>query len=151
MAINFQNALGIHEQALYLRADRAEVLANNLANVDTPNFKARDVDFSSLLDYSKKQQATGRGQIPIGRADFAGLATRAAQPVRTNDRHLSLNAAGKTDLLYEVPSQPSIDGNTVEEHQEMARFAKNAMNYEASLSFLNSKFKSLQMAIQGQA
>jgi flagellar basal-body rod protein FlgB len=50
-----------------------------------------------------------------------------------------------------VPSQPSIDGNTVEEHQEMARFAKNAMNYEASFSFLNSKFKGLQSAIQGQS
>jgi flagellar basal-body rod protein FlgB len=150
MAINFQNALGIHEQALYMRADRAEVLANNLANVDTPNFKARDVDFSSLLDYSKKQQATGRGQIPIAATESGGLA-RGAQPVRTNERHLSLNTDGKTDLLYEVPSQPSIDGNTVEEHQEMARFAKNAMNYEASLSFLNSKFKGLQMAIQGQA
>lgn len=144
MAISFENALGIHEKALYLRSDRAEVLANNLANVDTPNFKARDVDFSSLLEYSKKQMATGRGQIPVDSID------RSAQPLRTNSRHLSLDSADKVELLYQVPSQPSIDGNTVEEHQEMARFAKNAMNYEASLSFLNSKFKGLQTAIQGQ-
>jgi len=136
MAISFNNALGIHEQALYLRSHRAEVLANNLANVDTPNFKARDVDFSSLLD-SAKGQTLG--------------AVTADKPLRTNERHLSLDSDdGEGDLLYKVPSQPSIDGNTVEEHQEMAQFAKNAMNYEASLSFLNTRFKGLQMAIQGQ-
>jgi flagellar basal-body rod protein FlgB len=146
MAISFDNALGIHEKALYLRSNRAEVLANNLANVDTPNFKARDVDFSSLLEYSKKQIAAPRGQIAVGRSELSF-----ARPLRTNERHLSLNAEGQGDLLYQVPSQPSIDGNTVEEHQEMARFAKNAMNYEASLSFLNSKFKGLKTAIQGQA
>ncbi|HSB97582.1 MAG TPA: flagellar basal body rod protein FlgB [Spongiibacteraceae bacterium] len=137
MAISFNNALGIHEQALYLRSHRAEVLANNLANVDTPNFKARDVDFSSLLDNAKGQSS--------------GAMTAAGKPQRTNERHLSLNSDdGDGDLLYKVPSQPSIDGNTVEEHQEMAQFAKNAMNYEASLSFLNTRFKGLQMAIQGQ-
>lgn len=144
MAISFDSALGIHEKALYLRADRAAVLANNLANVDTPNFKARDVDFSALLDYSKKQMASGRGQIPVDRPNAS------AQPLRTHFRHISLDAGGQPELLYQVPSQPSIDGNTVEEHQEMARFAKNAMNYEASLSFLNSKFKGLRTAIQGQ-
>jgi flagellar basal-body rod protein FlgB len=137
MAISFKEALGVHEPALYLRAHRAEVLANNLANVDTPNFKARDLDFSSLL------QDAGGAQSTMTRS--------ASQPLRTNARHLSL--AGEElggELLYEVPSQPSIDGNTVEEHQEMARFAKNAMDYEASLSFLNARFKGLQTAIQGQ-
>jgi flagellar basal-body rod protein FlgB len=136
MAISFSNALGIHEQALYLRSQRAEVLGNNLANVDTPNFKARDVDFSSLMDYAK-------GQSP-------SLAAAASRPQRTNERHMSLSSDDGSDLLYTMPSQPSIDGNTVEEQQEMARFAKNAMNYEASLSFLNSRFKGLQSAIQGQ-
>lgn len=134
MAIGFQSALGIHEQALYLRSQRAEVLGNNLANVDTPNFKARDVDFSSLLD-----QATAQ-------ANTSSSALR-----RTDARHLNLGAtAGDDGLMYIVPSQPSIDGNTVEEHQEMARFAKNSMDFEASLYFLNSKFKGLQTAINGQ-
>ena len=132
MAISFDSALGIHEQALYLRAHRAEVLGNNLANVDTPNFKARDVDFSTLLDQASVQQS-------------------ASQPWRTNPRHLTLAANdSEGDLLYRTPSQPSIDGNTVEEHQEMARFAKNSMDFEASLYFLNSKFKGLQTAINGQ-
>lgn len=134
MAIGFQSALGIHEQALYLRSQRAEVLGNNLANVDTPNFKARDVDFSSLLN-----QATAQ-------ANTSSSALR-----RTDARHLNLGStAGDDGLLYIVPSQPSIDGNSVEEHQEMARFAKNSMDFEASLYFLNSRFKGLQTAISGQ-
>lgn len=132
MAISFNSALGIHEQALYLRAHRAEVLGNNLANVDTPNFKARDVDFSALLDQAKAQQSVSK-------------------PLRTDARHMTLSSNdGEGDLLYTVPSQPSIDGNTVEEHREMARFAKNSMDFEASLYFLNSKFKGLQTAISGQ-
>ena len=132
MAISFDSALGIHEQALYLRAQRSEVLGNNLANADTPNFKARDVDFSVLLDQAKAQQSV-------------------SQPRRTDARHLSLGAAnGQPELLYTEPGQPSIDGNTVEEHREMARFAKNTMDFTASFQFLNSKFKGLQAAITGQ-
>lgn len=144
MAISFQSALGIHEQALYLRAHRAEVLGNNLANVDTPNFKARDVDFSSLLEQAKQQL---NGRASAARA----FELEASQPARTDSRHMSFAAAdGEGDLLYTQPMQPSIDGNTVEEHQEMARFAKNTMDFEASLYFLNSKFKGLQTAINGQ-
>ena len=144
MAISFQSALGIHEQALYLRDHRAQVIGNNLANVDTPNFKARDVDFSALLEQAKQQ------------SQAAASSTRAAEvaastPLRTNARHMSFDSAdGDADLLYTIPSQPAIDGNTVEEHQEMARFAKNSMDFEASLYFLNSKFKGLQTAIAGQ-
>lgn len=131
-AISFNNALGVHETALYARSRRAEVLSNNLANADTPNFKARDIDFNALLE-----QATA--------------ARSASQPERTNGRHLSLagDNAG-SDLLYRTPSQPSIDGNTVEEHAEMARFAKNGQDFEASLHFLNSKFQGLQLALRGQ-
>lgn len=149
MAISFQSALGIHEQALYLRSQRAEVLGNNLANVDTPNFKARDVDFSSLLELAKqqssKQQQNGRS------ASANAFSVDASKPARTNERHMSFGFnGGDNELLYTQPTQPSIDGNTVEEHQEMARFAKNGMDFEASLYFLNSKFKGLQGAISGQ-
>lgn len=144
MAISFQNALGIHEQALYLRSQRAEVLGNNLANADTPNFKARDVDFSSLLEQAKQKL----GGVPSTARAFEQAAS---QPVRTDARHMGFSRDdGAADLLYIVPNQPSLDGNTVEEHQEMARFAKNAMDFEASLYFLNSKFKGLQTAINGQ-
>ena len=145
MAINFQSALGVHEQALYLRSHRAEVLGNNLANVDTPNFKARDVDFSALLEQAKQQQSNGK--VSTAHA----LALDASKPVRTDERHMSFGFnSDEGELLYTQPAQPSIDGNTVEEHQEMARFAKNGMDFEASLYFLNSKFKGLQTAINGQ-
>ncbi len=134
MAIGFKSALGIHEQALYLREQRSTVLGNNLANVDTPNFKARDVDFSRLLDQAKQKSQTSTQSLR-----------------RTDARHLSFGGANSDeDLLYTVPSQPSIDGNTVEEHREMARYAKNTMDFEASFYFLNSKFKGLQTAIAGQ-
>lgn len=136
-AISFSNALGVHEQALYLRSRRAEVLSNNLANADTPNFKARDIDFNALLEQATASQNSA-GQ-------------RAGQPLRTDKAHLSLVDGASGDLLYRTPSQPSIDGNTVEEHAEMARFARNGQDFEASLYFLNSKFRGLQLALTGQA
>ena len=129
--ISFDAALGIHEKALYLRSQRAEVLANNLANADTPNFKARDVNFQSLLEEATTSQ-------------------RSDAPALTNARHMTLaDADANDDLLYRTPTQPSIDGNTVEEHLEMARFAENSQNFEASLYFLNSRFMGLKGAIRG--
>jgi flagellar basal-body rod protein FlgB len=131
-AINFRNALGIHEQALNLRASRAEVLANNLANADTPGFKARDIDFAAVLE----QATAGNG---------------GSGPRRTDTRHIGgLDNRAEGALLFRVPSQPSIDGNSVEEHAEMARYAKNATDFEASLYFLNSKFSGLKSAIRGE-
>ncbi len=131
--IGFRDALGIHESALNARARRAEVLANNLVNADTPGFKARDVDFQSLLSQAQAAASTG--------------ALR-----RTSERHFdSLGPAGDGELLYRVPTQPSLDGNTVEEHAEMARYTDNAQAFEASLYFLSSKFRGLQSAIRGEA
>lgn len=131
MAINFQSALGIHEAALHVRAKRAEVLANNLVNADTPNYKARDIDFKSAL----KTAQQGMGQ--------QGLKT-------TNSRHIGgNNFVGQPNLMYRNPLQPSLDGNTVEEQVEMTRFAKNSMDFQASFQLLNSKFKGLSRAIKG--
>lgn len=139
MEIGFKNALGIHEQALYLREQRAQVLANNLANADTPNFKARDIDFKAQLERAAQDL-----QRPAGY-------TSAEEPTRTDPRHLSLDDnGGDAELLYRVPMQPTIDGNTVEQNQEMARFAKNSTDFEASLYFLNAKFRGLQTAIRGE-
>lgn len=133
MAISFNRALGIHEQALNLRSQRAELLANNLANADTPNFKARDVDFAAVLE-----KASG------GRASGTELA-------RTDTRHFSSRGdAASGAPQYRIPNQPSIDGNTVEEHEEMARYAKNTVDFEASMYFLSSKFRGLQNAIRGE-
>ncbi len=132
MSISFDSALGIHESALRIRGQRAGILANNLANIDTPNFKARDLDFKSLLN----QQASGSDHF-------------AAQ--MTNERHMSADSVfgEDPDLLYRTPQQASIDGNTVEDQIEHAEYMKNALAFQASFQFLNSKFQGLKTAIRG--
>lgn len=135
MSISFSNALGIHEQALELRVNRAEVLANNLANADTPGFKARDIDFKAVL---------GNEMTSQGGAKSLQMAT-------TNGQHLPhANSSGSNELLYRTPSQPSVDGNTVDTQEEMAEFMKNTLQYQSSFQFLNGKFKSLTNAIRGE-
>jgi flagellar basal-body rod protein FlgB len=133
MAISFESALGIHESALKLRGRRAEVLANNLANADTPNFKARDLDFRQAL-----ARETG--------AD-SSFSMRA-----THGRHLSLGTTAHSgaEVLYRTPHQPSIDGNTVEEQVEHSEYMKNALQLQASFTFLNSRFKGLMSALRGE-
>ncbi|MFL1404954.1 flagellar basal body rod protein FlgB [Marinobacter sp. M1N3S26] len=132
MAITFDKALGIHEQALTARSRRAEVLANNLANADTPGFKARDVDFQAMLN-----QATEASQ---------GVSMN-----RTHDSHMDVSGSGMSaELLYRMPHQPSIDGNTVDAQQEQTRYMRNAMDFQASFQFLDSKFSGLKKAITSQ-
>lgn len=134
MAISFERALGIHERAMQLRLSRAELLANNLANADTPNFKARDVDFRSVL----KGEQSRRQQLAMQ---------------RTHERHLGQKSSTQdsAETMYRVPLQPSIDGNTVEEQLELAEYTKNAVDFQASFFFLNAKFKGLRSALTGEA
>lgn len=132
MAISFDKALGIHEQALQARIKRAEVLANNLANADTPGYKARDVDFQAMMQQAKDS--------------MSGLALD-----RTNDAHIGGGSGdGAGELKYRVPYQPSVDGNTVDAQQEQARYMRNAMDFQASFQFLNSKFAGLTKALRGE-
>jgi len=130
-AINFTNALGIHDNALQVRAQRAEVLANNLANADTPGFKARDIDFKSILaSETKNEQALGMAA--------------------THSAHIQGSPSAERDLMYRNPLQPSIDGNTVDAQTEQANFARNSMDYSASFEFLSGKFKGMRNAIRGE-
>lgn len=129
MTISFDRALGVHVQALELRSKRTEVLAANLANADTPNYKARDLDFAATLAHLQ-----GEGQ--------ALKATHAA--------HLQAQGHNVGDLLYRVPTQMSLDGNSVEEEQEKADFADNALRYQASLRFLGNRVQGLMSAIRGE-
>jgi flagellar basal-body rod protein FlgB len=133
MAISFDKALGIHEQAVNVRVQRAEILANNIANGDTPNYKARDIDFQSIL------QGVQDGQQPLKMA-------------RTDTGHSSglVSPDFTAELMYRIPTQPSVDGNTVDVQEEMARYSKNAVDYQASFEFLNKKFKGLSNAIRGE-
>ncbi len=134
MAISFDSALGMNEAALRLRVARAGVLSSNLANADTPNYKARDINFQEALaskmgqSSSTSMRATHGNHMDVGSAS-SGLSSE--------------------DFYYRVPTQPSIDGNTVEENKEHAEFMKNNMEFQAAFTFLNSKFKGLQKAIRG--
>ena len=119
---------GVHAQALQLRAQRGEVLASNLANADTPNYKAQDLDFRAALSQAQDNQA---------------LTTTQAGHMQTHG-----GAAG-AQRLYRIPSAPSLDGNTVDTQTEQVQFAENAMRYQASLRFLSGKIQGLMSAIKG--
>lgn len=132
MAITFNSALGIHQYAVAARVKRAEVLANNLANADTPGFKARDLDFRAMM--KKAQEPTGGFRM-----------------AKTDDAHLdAFPSAMGSEPMYRLPNQPSVDGNTVDAQQEQARFMRNAMDFQASFQFLNSKFSGLTKALKGE-
>lgn len=123
-------AVSHFEQALRFRALRNQVLSSNIANADTPNYKARDVDFGTALN-SARQESIGL--------------------TNTNDLHKQAWAMS-TDgakLMYRVPTQPSLDGNTVAMDVEQAEFAENALQYRASLAFLDGSIRSLRYAIKG--
>lgn len=129
MTINFDKALGVHPQALALREKRGELLAANMANADTPGYKARDMDFKSLL----QQNLT------------------LTQPMeRTNAKHFAITQSFSAQAMYRNPNQASLDGNTVEANVEQAKYAENAVQYQASLQFLNNKFSGLMLALRGQ-
>lgn len=121
----------MHETALKLRAQRNEVLTSNLANADTPGYQARDIDFRAAL----------KGAQEGGKLSLA----------RTSDLHQNAWTTNRlgADVQYRVPVQPTLDGNTVETDVEQAAFAQNAVQYRASLAFLDGQIRSLKFAIRG--
>ena len=135
MPITIDNALGIHPQALTLRSQRAEVLAANLANADTPDYKARDIDFKSVLSAAQNIPNAAGGALPLTASNAAHL-----QPLATQSQ---------AELLYRNPRQPSVDGNTVDSQVEYTEFARNALQYQASLTFLSGHIRPLLTAIRG--
>lgn len=121
----FDKALGVHPFSMQLRLNRAEIIASNLANVDTPGFKARDVNYTEVM----RDVASG---ISAG----------------TKPRFDGVDAA--TQMMYRIPNQASADGNTVELNVEQANFAANSMDFHTSLTFLNMKINGLHKAIKGE-
>jgi flagellar basal-body rod protein FlgB len=142
MPMPLDSYLGVHPQALKLSAQRSELLAANMANADTPDYKARDVDFKKAL--STAAASSNLQMTQTGNA--------ASQP---NKQHIALtqntiSTGGDASTMYRVPLAPSLDGNTVDSQVEQSNFAQNAIRYQASLQFLNGKFRSLMTAITGQ-
>lgn len=122
---------GIHAKALQVRSQRMEVLAQNIANADTPNFKARDIDFRAVLNGVQGDdlniQATRAGHYNAGEATSDG-----------------------SGLLYRVPFNTAFDGNTVEMSVEQAQYGKAAADYQATLQFLENDISSVRKALRGE-
>lgn len=135
-------ALAFHEAALKLGAQRQQVLASNIANADTPNFKARDFDFAQAL-----QGAVDRGNALAG-VPAPGLA-RTAPGHQGGSASASTLVAGAPSLLYRTGVQGGVDGNTVDMEVERNQFTNNALRYEASITMISGQIKSLLTAIQG--
>ena len=126
---------GIHAQALTLRAQRAELLAANLANADTPNYKAQDIDFNAALKDAQSLQNTSGVQINTSQVGHI-----------SNDANgLAVNA-----IRYRVPEQSSLDGNTVDSDHEKSAFTENALRYQISLSILSKKISGLVRTLRGE-
>ena len=128
--------LRFNETALSLRAQRQQLLASNIANADTPNYKARDIDFNAAL--TNAMSRTQPNPAPLTQTS----------PAHQNGTPNPDIFAGAT-LQYRQPVQGSVDGNTVDMDVERNQFTDNAIRYEANLTFINGQIKSLLAAIQG--
>jgi len=132
MPMNFDSILGPHEKALNMQAYRARILGANLANSDTPGYKARDLDFKAAMS-----EAETAGSI--------------RSLVTTSKMHIQPEGyAFGAELLYRRPLQPSLDGNTVETQVEMAEFSENAMRYLTSLRIVGGRFNKMLSALRGE-
>lgn len=134
MAISFDKALGVHPHAMLIRSQRAEMLATNIANADTPGYKAKDIDFASALKTAKSNQLSGNTMV------------------RTNEKHIAggTRSVGSNEL-FRTPNQTDTgDGNSVDIQVERNLYTQNAMEYQASVQFLNGNFKGLKKALGSQ-
>ena len=129
---NFGKTVDILHRAMTVATLRREVISNNIANADTPNFKARDLDFAAILGGTQ-----GETPLPVTVTDGAHFTMQDGEvPAGT--------------LQYRNPYQSALDGNTVEMSVEQAAFSENNVRYQASLNFINTQIKLLLFAIAGQ-
>lgn len=128
MTDTFRAHLNLFATSLSLREQRGAMLASNIANAATPGFKARDMDFQSVL-----AAQTGSGEMAV-----------------SNARHIASGVPGATQAGYRVPVNPSLDGNTVELAVEQMEFAENSLRYQTSLTLLNRRISGLMQAMKGE-
>ena len=126
MSAQFGSILGKQAQGLYFHAQRAELLAANIANAETPGYRARDVDFRSAL----RMASTDRLE-------------------QSHTQHLPSSNRFNTAVFYRQPAQSSINGNTVDMAKEQTAYAENALRYQVNLRFLDGKIKGLMLALRG--
>ncbi len=136
-------ALNFHQTALRVRNQRQEILASNIANADTPQYKARDIDFKAAMQSALQQNAgTGTAQQPAGVLQ------------QTNSGHMNAGGGnsygGSGDVLFRSVLQGSVDGNTVDMDVERNAYVDNGIRYEASLTMMSGQIKKMLSAITGQ-
>jgi len=136
MIAKLTEGLEFHGQALLLRAERQRLIAGNIANADTPGFKARDFDFASAL-----RAATGAGAAGAAGADIA-------RDVLAPGGGAGAGSRVQPVLRYALPSQTHLDNNLVDMDRERAAFADNAVKYESTLRFINGSLRTLQDAMK---
>jgi flagellar basal-body rod protein FlgB len=162
------DAIDFHGKALQLRAQRQEVLSSNIANADTPGFKARDFDFSAALRNATKLPAAPGATASSASAmsasavaapasavagslqSTAALAMARSQPGHLPPGGAATGVVGTSRLQYASPEQASLDGNTVDMNRERAAFADNSLRYEAALRFINGRVRTMMTAIRGE-
>ena len=130
MPVNFNNAFGIHDDALLLFERRTQLLSENIANVDTPGYKARDIDFDQVLQNTQSESVKLR---------------------TTNNGHINLQQqAFSDDVQFREVEQSSADGNTVDMQKEKAAFSENSLRYQTTLNFLTRRISGLKTAFRGE-
>ena len=133
MPVSFEKAFSIHDDAMLLRSRRSSILASNIANADTPGYKARDIDFKAMMSRVGGQQSN---KIELR---------------SSHSSHISgAQNASSQSVMYRNPLHASLDGNTVDSHVEQAKFSENALMYQTSFTLLNGKIKGLMNALKGE-
>ncbi|VAW57641.1 Flagellar basal-body rod protein FlgB [hydrothermal vent metagenome] len=131
MPVNFDKAFGIQDDALLLFERRTQLIAENIANADTPGYKARDIDFDQVLQNTKSSK---------------GITLN-----KTNKGHIDLNQQRfSNDIQFREVEQSSADGNTVDTQKEKAAFAENSIRYQTTLNFLTRRISGLKTAFRGE-
>ena len=130
MAIEFDKGFELHAHGMQLRAQRAEVIASNIANADTPGYKAKGMDFQKAMQQASQQQQMGMS--------------------RTNAKHFDTRTELNNNVDFRIPDQPDTgDGNTVDVQVERNLYLENSLEYQAGVQFLNGKIKALKNVISG--
>ncbi len=134
MAFSTASMFGIHEHALKVRTQRAELLASNIANADTPGYKAQDLDFKSALKNAQESLSSG------------------TNIARTNVKHIDIGNIGTDSaIMFRQNYQPDTgDGNTVDVNIERMAYMQNTLEFQTTIEFLNGKINGLRKVIAGE-
>ncbi len=141
MLNKLDSTLSFHQTALRVRGQRQELIAANIANADTPHYKARDIDFKSAM---QKAITNAQGNAPQSAQSMAKTSNLHLDGTRNSGSNMS------SETLFRPIIQGSVDGNTVDMDVERNQFADNAIRYEASLTMINGQLKSIMAALQSQ-